>query len=319
MSANHILDNQNDSVADYLRRRLRDSNAFHLVSAYFSIYGYELLADELDKLEDTRFLFGDPSSIEDVDPGRKEPKSFTATENGLVPNQQLSQKHLAERCADWISKDSMSVRSIKQSNFLHGKMYLTKSEDHAGAGVVGSSNFTKRGLGGSDHANLEINLATEDTGTLAELGDWFDRLWNDKTKTQDVKSEVLDALNRLGKDHPPELIYYKTLYELFRKDIEARQSGDDAATSTEFRDSQIWNALYEFQKDGARSVIAKLREHNGCILADSVGRGKTYTALAVIKYFESNNRNVLVLCPKKLFANWSLYQITKRPIPRSQS
>ena len=131
-----------------------------------------------------------------------------------------------------------------------------------------------------------------------------------RTKTQDVKGEVLDALNRLGKDHPPELIYYKTLYELFRKDIEARQSGDDAATSTEFRDSQIWNALYEFQKDGARSVIAKLREHNGCILADSVGLGKTYTALAVIKYFESNNRNVLVLCPKKLFANWSLYQIT---------
>ena len=310
MSANHILDNQNASVADYLKRNLKFADAFHLVSAYFSIYGYELLADELDKLEETRFLFGDPSSIEDVDPGRKDPKSFKAGENGLVPNQQLVQKHLAERCAKWISKDSVSVRSIKQSNFLHGKMYLTKSEDHARAGVVGSSNFTKRGLGGSDQANLEINLATEDTDMLAELSDWFDRLWNDKTKTQDVKGEVLDALNRLGKDHPPELIYYKTLYELFRKDIEARQSGDDAATSTAFRDSQIWNALYEFQKDGARSVIAKLREHNGCILADSVGLGKTYTALAVIKYFESNNQNVLVLCPKKLFANWSLYQIT---------
>ena len=202
MSANHILDNQNTSVADYLRRGLRDSNTFHLVSAYFSIYGYELLADELDKLEDTRFLFGDPSSIEDVDPGRKDLKSFTATENGLVPNQQIIQRHLAKRCADWISKDSVSVRSIKQSNFLHGKMYLTKSEDHARAGVVGSSNFTKRGLGGSDQANLEINLATEDTATLAELSDWFDRLWNDKTKTQDVKGEVLDALKPAGQRPP---------------------------------------------------------------------------------------------------------------------
>ena len=118
---------------------------------------------------------------------------------------------------------------------------------------------------------------------------------------------MLDALERIGGDCAPEAVCYKTLYELFRKDIEARLAGEAAAASTGFTGSQIWNALYEFQKDGAQSVIAKLREHNGCILADSVGLGKTYTALAVIKYFELRNERVLVLCPRKLFENWSLY------------
>ena len=185
-------------------------------------------------------------------------------------------------------------------------MYLTTSPSSA-SGVVGSSNFTKRGLGGSDRPNLEINLATDDADTLTELNEWFNRLWSNDRLTKDVKQEVLDRLGRIGGDYAPEAVYYKTLYELFRKDIEARLAGDDAAAATGFTDSRIWNALYEFQKDGAKSAIAKLTAHNGCILADSVGLGKTYTALAVIKYFELYNQHVLVLCPRKLFENWSLY------------
>ena len=121
-----------------------------------------------------------------------------------------------------------------------------------------------------------------------------------------MKGQVLNALERLGGEYAPEDVYYKTLYELFRRDIAARLDGEDIAAIAGFQDSRIWNALYEFQKDGARSVIAKLREHNGCILADSVGLGKTYTALAVIKYFELRNERALALCPRKLFENWSL-------------
>ncbi len=303
---NHILDNQAATVADHLRRNLRGADAFNLASAYFTIYGYELLSEELDQVGRTRFLFGDPTSVEDLDPSADEPKSFELTERGLEPNHTLQQKALAKQCADWVSQDSVAVRSVSRANFLHGKMYLTASPDSA-AGVVGSSNFTKRGLGGSDRPNLEINLATDDADTLAELNEWFNRLWNDERLTEDVKQRVLDALQRLGGDYAPEAVYYKTLYELFRKDIEARLAGDAVAAATGFTESQIWNALYEFQKDGAKSAIAKLREHNGCILADSVGLGKTYTALAVIKYFELRNERVLVLCPRKLFENWSLY------------
>ena len=308
ISTRHIIDNHGASVADYLRRHLSGADAFHFVSAYFSIYGYELLMDELDGIGEVRFLFGDPASIEDLDPGSKDPKSFTVTEKGLTPNHTMMQKYLAKQCAEWVKRDSVAIRSVSQSNFLHGKMYLVGSGGEISSAVVGSSNFTKSGLGGSDHSNLEINLAVSDTAALAELREWFNRLWRDVKRTEDVKQKVLDALGRVGRDHAPEVVYFKTLYELFRKEIEARLSGDESLVATGFYNSQIWNALYEFQKDGAKGAIAKLRQHNGCILADSVGLGKTYTALAVIKHFEQRNERVLVLCPRKLYENWSLYQ-----------
>ena len=303
---NRILDNQAATVAEHLRRNLRDADSFDLASAYFTIYGYELLAEELDRVGSVRFLFGDPMSVDDLDPAGGEPKSFDLMERGLELGHTLQQKALAKRCAEWVRRDSVAIRSVSRTNFLHGKMYLTSSPGGA-TGVVGSSNFTRRGLGGSGRPNLEINLATDDKATLAELQDWFNRLWSNGQLTEDVKQRVLDALERLGGDYAPESVYYKTLHELFRKEIEARLAADDAAAATGLTDKCIWNALYEFQKDGAKSAIAKLGEHNGCILADSVGLGKTYTALAVIKYFELRNERVLVLCPRKLFENWSLY------------
>ena len=321
MPSHRIIDNQTSTVAEYLKRALTNADDFSFVSAYFTIYGYELLANQLERVGLTRFLFGDPASVEDLDPSEDEPKSFELTEHGLVPSHVLHQKTLAKQCAEWVSKDNVSIRSVSRSNFLHGKMYLARSP-HGSTSVVGSSNFTKRGLGGSDLPNLEINLVTEDSATVAELSTWFNQLWSDEQRTEDVKQRVLDALARLGRDYAPEAVYYKTLYELFRRHIEARLAGDDPATAAGFQDSQIWNVLYEFQKDGAKSVIAKLREHDGCILADSVGLGKTYTALAVIKYFELRNERVLVLCPKKLWQNWSLYQVgnnhTQNPFPEDR-
>ena len=321
-TSRHMIDNEQQTVADHLRRDLGVSEAFDFVSAYFSIYGYELLMDELDAIDRVRFLFGDPASVEDLDPGAKDPKSFTVTEKGLTPNHTMLQKHLAKRCAEWVRRDSVAIRSVSQSNFLHGKMYLAGSDGMVSSAVVGSSNFTKSGLGGSDRSNLEINLAVNDTATLAELREWFDLLWKNAQRTEDVKQKVLDALARVGKDHAPEVVYYKTLYELFRREIEARLAGDEGLLATGFYDSQVWNALYEFQKDGAKGVIAKLRQHNGCILADSVGLGKTYTALAVIKHFEQRNERVLVLCPRKLYENWSLYQASnghiQNPFPHDR-
>ena len=309
MTERRIIDNDAYTVEEHLRRVLPDADSFSLVSAYFTIYGYELLEEALRGLDSVRFLFGEPSSVELLDPARSEPKSFELTENGLVPNHVLQQKYLAKRCAEWVRRDSVAIRSASESNFLHGKMYLASSQDSPKNAVVGSSNFTKRGLGGSDQANLEINLAVSDDAATSELQEWFDALWGDEGRTEDVKRRVLNALDRIGNEYAPESIYYKTLYELFRKEIEALRAGDDPITAAGFSDSDIWKALYEFQKDGARTVINKLKEHNGCILADSVGLGKTYTALAVIKYFELHNTHVLVLCPSKLRDNWSLYQV----------
>ena len=305
----HVLDNRDRKVVDYLRKHLTDAEAFSIVSAYFSIYGYGLLADELDRIPHTRFLFGDPSSVDDLDPGEKQGKSYTLTDSALVPNHVLAQKYLARRCAEWVDSEAVAVRSVKQANFLHGKMYLTPS-----AGVVGSSNFTKNGLGGSDRPNLEINLAVPDVPMLAELQGWFDALWKDDRFTYDAKQQVLNALNRLGRDYPPEFVYFKTLYELFKDKIDAELDNDRRLRENRLDKTVIWNKLYAFQQDGAKSIISRLQQHNGCILADSVGLGKTYTALAVIKYYELRNERVLVLCPKKLYENWALYPIYKAQI-----
>ena len=304
MAYRHILDNRTRTVADYLRSNLPGGDVFRLVSAYFSIYGYEQLEDALNSVDKVRFLYGDPTSVDDIDPGEAEPKSFDVTERGLSPRHTLNQKFLAQRCAEWVGSDSVSIRSIALANFLHGKLYLTSPPARS---IVGSSNFTQRGLGASSRSNIEINLASSDPDIYAELQDWFDRIWRDEKLTADAKQQVLDALARIGKEHAPELIYFKTLYELFRDDIDARLDQESRSDAVGLGDTAIWKTLYQFQKHGALSAIAKLQRHNGCILADSVGLGKTYTALAVIKHFELRNERVLVLCPRKLRANWSLY------------
>ena len=305
----HILDNRDRTVADYLRKQLSDADVFRLVSAYFSIYGYEQLAEELDRVRAVRFLFGDPASVDRLDPGEKDARYFEITETGLAPNTVLRQKFLAHRCAEWVQRQEVEVRSVSESGLLHGKMYLTDDAAGGVSAVVGSSNFTRNGLGGGKRPNLEINLASTDSEARRELRDWFDDLWNDKRLTDDVKQQVLTALGRLGKEHAPEFIYFKTLFELFREEIDARLDSNRRLADLHLHDTEVWNTLYEFQKDGVRSVISGLQRYNGCILADSVGLGKTYTALAVIKYYELRNERVLVLCPRKLRDNWSLYPV----------
>ncbi len=135
----HILDNRLNTVVNYLRAHLPAAETFRLVSAYFTIYGYEALQSELHGIKDVRFLFGDPASVGEVDPGEKTQKSFDLVEGQLSPNHALQQKYLAQQCAKWVRSRGVKIRSVGKSNFLHGKMYLTESEN-GGAAVVGSSN-----------------------------------------------------------------------------------------------------------------------------------------------------------------------------------
>ena len=270
----HILDNRGRGVADYLRGPLRDADLFRVVSAFFTIYGFELLEDVLAGVGTTRFLFGDPTSVDRLDPTEKEPRFFTVTEKGLLPGAVLRQKHLAQRCAGWIENGSVGVRAVSRPGFLHGKMYLADSRNGQGAAVVGSSNFTKRGLGGGEVPNLEINLATADPLMREELGGWFDELWNDTDLTRDAKEQVLAALRRVGQEHSPEFVYYKSLFELFRDEIDSRIVGADRFEKVHLYDTQVWDTLFEFQRDGVHSVLSALEKHNGCILADSVGIGQ---------------------------------------------
>ena len=295
-----------ETVHDFLEQEIKNGSALSIVSAYFTIYAYEKMQHSLNEIEELRFLFGDPDFVKRMDPNNTDTKAFDITDTGLQLNQQLRQKPIAKACAEWI-KEKVEIRTTRESNLIHGKMYHIANNGVEKA-IMGSSNFTMRGLGlTQDSNNIELNLEVDSNRDRQDLKAWFDEIWNDDKLVEDVKEKVLATLGQIGKDHAPELIYYKTLYELFQDEIKTRQTNDQTLEDTHLYDTQIWETLYEFQKEGVKSVIARLLRHNGCILADSVGLGKTYTALAVIKFFELRNERVLVLCPKKLHDNWALY------------
>ena len=297
-----------ETVHDFLEQEIKNGSILSIVSAYFTVYAYEKMQHALNKIEELRFLFGDPDFVKRMDPNNTDTKAFDITDTGLQLNQQLRQKPIAKACAEWI-KEKVEIKSTRESNLLHGKMYHITNNGVEKA-IMGSSNFTMRGLGLiQERSNIELNLEVDSDRDRRDLKAWFDEVWTNDALVEDVKEKVIAKLEQIGQDHAPERIYYKTLYELFRDEIETRKTNDQTLEDTHLYDTKIWETLYEFQKEGVKSVIARLLRHNGCILADSVGLGKTYTALAVIKFFELRNKRVLVLCPKKLHENWALYPV----------
>lgn len=305
-SPHGIKDNHSrGKVADFLGNKLVDGSRFSVVSAYFTIYAYEALSKELDGIESLQFLFGEPRFIQSLDPERTDKKAFKIEDEGLTLANRLHQKEVARRCAEWI-RNKVEIRSIREANLLHGKLYHINDgrREHA---LMGSSNFTLRGLGLSATPNIELNIVVDSDRDRTDLKAWFDELWQDTALVEDVKAQVLDYLAQLYVDHSPEFIYFKTLFHVFGKYLSGQQEQEQFFENTAITNTGIWKALFEFQKDGAKGAIQKINTHNGCILADSVGLGKTYSALAVIKYHELRNHRVLVLCPKKLRDNWTVY------------
>ncbi len=303
-----IRDNhKRGTVADFLRGKLRPGSHVSVVSAYFTIYAYEALKTHLDAIEHLNFLFGEPAFLNRLDPERSAKKSFLLEEAGLSLANQLQQKRVARECAHWIER-KVDIKTIRQSNLLHGKMYHIANAGVEEA-ILGSSNFTVSGLGlASSGNNIELNLVVDSNRDRQELKQWFDEIWNDDGLTRDVKQEVLLYLRKLHANQSPQFIYYLTLFHLFRDFLDGSRDLDDNLRRMALPDTRIWQTLFTFQKDGAKAAINKILRYNGCILADSVGLGKTYTALAVIKYFELRNERVLVLCPKKLSRNWTIYK-----------
>ncbi len=304
---NAIVDNYGGRfVGEFLRERVEPGSDLSIVSAYFTIYAYDALRHALEKAGSTRFLYGEPSAVGAVDPGGDNAKSFLLNEDsGMELRHALAQKPLARACAEWVRKQ-VEIRTIARANFLHGKLYHVGQEEGAAA-LVGSSNFTRRGLGFGAVPNVELNLEVRSDEDRAELLRWFDGLWNDNSLTRDAKADVLAALERLGRPYAPEFVYYKTLFHVFESWLERHVERDGLLHDVHFHNTEIWKALYPFQQDGATSAINRLMRYNGCIVADSVGLGKTWTALAVIKFFELRNERVLVLCPKRLEDNWVRY------------
>lgn len=292
-------------VFDFLQDKITPNSQLSIVSAYFTIYAFEALVDQLETIAPSRFLFGEPRFLQSIDPQKTDKKSFKIEDEGLSLSNRLRQREVALRCAAWIAQ-RMDVRSVKHPNWLHGKLYHIDDgrREHA---LLGSSNFTQRGLGLSDTPNIELNMVVDSDRDRSDLKHWFDDIWADPALVVDVKAEVLDYLAQLYADHAPEFIYFKTLFHVFERFLTGQDEQAQFFEQTAITQTAIWNTLFDFQKDGAKAAIQKINAHNGCILADSVGLGKTYSALAVIKYFELRNHRVLVLCPKKLRENWTVY------------
>lgn len=294
------------SVGDFLRDKIKHGSKLSVVSAYFTIYAFEALKDHLVDIEQMDFLFGEPRFVRALDPERTDKKAFKIEDEGLRLGKRLEQKRVARECAEWITA-KVNVRSIKQANLLHGKMYHVTDGARESA-IMGSSNFTLSGLGLGASNNIELNLEVDGNRDREDLKSWFDEIWNDEKLVEDVKGEVLLYLAQLYENHAPEFIYYKTLFHIFEQFLAEQDRGGLFDGKDQLVDTQVWEALFDFQKDGVKGAINKIRAHNGCIIADSVGLGKTFEALAVIKYFELRNDKVLVLCPKKLRENWTVYQ-----------
>lgn len=311
MTNNSIRDNhQCGNVGDFLKEIVKSNSNVSIVSAYFTIYAYHHLKTELDGITNLRFLFGEPTFIKSVDPSKKNHRSFKIEDDQLIIpiEQRLTQKSIAAACSTWI-KEKVDIRSMVKPNFLHGKMYHVIQESGIEKAIVGSSNFTVNGLGLGGNNNIELNMIIDSDRDRQELKQWFDGIWNDDTGlVENVKEDVLRYLTQLYTENEPEFIYFKTLYHVFENYLDDQAKGGLLNEKTGFFESEIWNALYNFQKDGVKGAINKILKLNGCIIADSVGLGKTFEALAVIKYFELLNNRVLVLCPKKLTGNWTIYQ-----------
>jgi SNF2 family DNA or RNA helicase len=303
-----LRDNHNrGTVAEFLGEKVCEGSALSIVSAYFTIYAYDAMKAALNEIEHLDFLFGEPTFVNRLDPDKTEKKAFLIDDDGLHLSNQLQQKRVAKECAEWIER-KVDIKTVRQTNLLHGKMYHVANGAVEDA-ILGSSNFTVRGLGlGASGNNIELNLIVDSNRDRQELKQWFSEIWNDETLVKDVKDDVVQYLQKLYANQSPQFIYYLTLFHLFRDFLDGDRDIDETLRRLALPDTGIWKALFSFQKDGAKAAINKILNYNGCILADSVGLGKTYTALAVIKYFELRNERVLVLCPKKLTRNWTIYK-----------
>ena len=302
-----IVDNNEVKVGEFLRSKIECDSEIAIVSAYFTIYAFDCLREPLTSAKRIRFLYGDPKSVGILDPSDDSVKAFALNEHEhLELREVLKQKPLALECIKWI-EEKVEIRSVTKSGFLHGKLYcINNSFDNCIAALVGSSNFTMRGLGFGKLPNIELNLQVRKNSEIKELNTWFNRLWNDKKMTEDVKETVISALRRLSIAYAPEFLYYKTLFHIFEKWIDRIERSDELI-GIDLYETAIWKKLFTFQQQGVKAAINRLLDFNGCIIADSVGLGKTFTALAVIRYFELRNERVLVLCPKKLEQNWIRY------------
>ena len=306
-----ILDNINHTVREDLQDTMQKGSRVSIAAACFSIYAYQELKKQLEEIAELRFIFTSPTFVQENAPKERREfyipkltreKSLYGTEFEVRLRNELTQKALAKECADWVRR-KVKFRSNVSGEQMPGFMTVGESS------YMPISGFTTVDLGCERGNNayypVQRTEAFENGRYFLSL---FDEIWNDSSRLQDVTDIVLQSISTAYRENSPDFIYFFTLYNIFSEFLEDVSEDNLPNEATGFTQSKIWNMLYDFQRDAALAIIHKLEQYNGCILADSVGLGKTFTALAVIKYYENRNKSVLVLCPKKLAANWNIYK-----------
>ena len=306
-----ILDNINQTVRSDLQVSIKKGSKVSIAAACFSIYAYQELKKQLDSIDELRFIFTSPTFIQEKIPKEKREfyiprlnreRSLYGTDFEIKLRNELTQKAIAKECANWVRQKVTFKSNVTQEQMMG---FLTVNEST----YMPINGFTTVDLGCERGNNAYYPVQkTESYENGRYFLKLFEELWNDEKKLQNVTEIVLDSISTAYRENSPDFIYFFTLYNIFNEFLEDISEDVLPNEATGFKQSKIWNLLYNFQKDAVLAIINKLEKYNGCILADSVGLGKTFTALAVIKYYENRNKSVLVLCPKKLSENWNTYK-----------
>lgn len=309
-----IIDNINKTVKEDLQESIRRGSKMSVAAACFSMYAYQELKKQLEQVDEFSFIFTSPTFVKEraekekrefYIPRLNRESSLYGTEFEIKLRNEMTQRAIARECADWIRRKATFKSNTTGENMGGFMTVASKDEQVAYMPING---FTTVDLG-CERGNNSYNMVNRIEAPFAtQYIQLFDTLWNDKAKMQDVTDVVVENISSVYNENSPEFIYFITLYHVFSEFLDDISEDVLPNEATGFKQSKIWSMLYDFQRDAVLAIINKLEKYNGCILADSVGLGKTFTALAVIKYYENRNKSVLVLCPKKLAANWNTYR-----------
>ena len=304
-----VINNITKTLKEDLSVEIKQGSKLSITAACFSIYAFQELKEQLVAIDELRFIFNSPTFVQEklaktkrefYIPRLNRERSLYGTEFEIKLRNELTQKATAKECAEWI-KEKVTFKSNISDNTIQGGLVVDD------IGYTPINNFTTVELG-CERGNVISTTIVKDSFLAKSLLFDFDEIWNDKRILQDVTDEVVESISAAYNENSPDFIYFVTLYNIFNEFLEDISEDVLPNEATGFKESKICNMLFNFKKDAALAIIDKLEKYNGCILADSVGLGKTFTALAVIKYYENRNKSVLVLCPKKLTSNWNTYK-----------